>query len=113
MVKIIKRNGKEEDVLACQVKVEGDLVVEISNREERHITILTKGIERRVVVDPLVRKVCLSCLFPSLEDNRGSDARVPIGEKRRNKRPDLKSSTGFAGKAKRESNFKGYRSSMK
>ena len=50
-VKIIKGDGKKEDAFACQLKVESDLMVEISSREERH-TILTAGVERRVVVDP-------------------------------------------------------------
>jgi len=101
-VKIIKRNGKEEDVLACQLKVEGDLVVEISNREERHITILTEGIERRVVVDPLVRKVCLELPLPSLEDNRDDWARLVRKE---GIRPDLKVVQDLPEKL-RESNFK-------
>ena len=42
-VKIIKRNGKE-DVLACQLKVEGNLVVEISNEEAYYN--INKGIEQ-------------------------------------------------------------------
>ncbi|HXL01664.1 MAG TPA: ASKHA domain-containing protein [Candidatus Atribacteria bacterium] len=100
-VKIIKGDGKKEDAFACQLKVESDLMVEISSREERH-TILTEGVERRVVVDPLVRKVYLELPLPSLKDNRDDWARL-VGKE--GIKPDLPVIQDLPEKL-RKSNFK-------
>lgn len=99
-IKVIKGSGKEEDVLACQLKVECDLAVEIPSRKQRH-TILTEGAERQVVVDPLVRKVYLELPPPSLEDNRDDWTRLAGKE---GVRPDVEVIQDLPEKI-RESNF--------
>jgi len=68
-VRIIKSNGQEEDGLACQLKIKEDLVVEVPNREQKH-EILAEGVERQVVLAPLVKKEYLELTPPSLADNR-------------------------------------------
>ncbi|TYP56639.1 ASKHA domain-containing protein [Thermosediminibacter litoriperuensis] len=73
-VKIFKKSGQEE-VLACQLKVTEDLAVEILKKEQKH-EILTEGVERQVVLDPLIKKVYLELPRPSLEDNRDDWKRV-------------------------------------
>ncbi|WP_422447473.1 ASKHA domain-containing protein [Thermoanaerobacterium sp. DL9XJH110] len=75
IVRIIKSNGLEVKSLACQLKIDEDLVVEIPNREQKH-EILTEGIERQVILDPLVKKVYIDLPPPSLEDNRDDWNRV-------------------------------------
>jgi uncharacterized 2Fe-2S/4Fe-4S cluster protein (DUF4445 family) len=75
IVRIIKSNGLEEKSLACQLKIDEDLVVEIPNREQKH-EILAEGIERQVILDPLVKKVYIDLPPPSLEDNRDDWNRV-------------------------------------
>ncbi|MCG0276659.1 MAG: ASKHA domain-containing protein [Thermosediminibacteraceae bacterium] len=67
-VKVIKENSQEE-TLACQLKVAGDLVIELPKKEQKY-EILAEGLERRVVLDPLVKKVYLKIPQPSLKDNR-------------------------------------------
>jgi uncharacterized 2Fe-2S/4Fe-4S cluster protein (DUF4445 family) len=67
-VKIVKGNSSEE-VLACQFKVTEDVIVEIPKKEQKY-EILSEGVERKVVLDPLVKKRYLDLPLPSLEDNR-------------------------------------------
>lgn len=81
-VKIKKEGEKEEEVLACQTEVKGDLVVEIIKREQKH-HILEKGVKRQVVINPLVKKVYLELPHPSIQDNRADFTRLieSLGQK--------------------------------
>ncbi|MGB9814229.1 MAG: ASKHA domain-containing protein [Thermovenabulum sp.] len=81
-VKIKKEGEKEEEVLACQTEVKGDLVVEIIKREQKH-HILEKGVKRQVVINPLVKKVYLELPHPSIQDNRADWTRLieSLGQK--------------------------------
>ncbi len=74
-VKIVKPNGFEEEVLACQHRVKEDLTVEIQRREEKH-NILAEGLEREVTLDPLVKKLYLELPKPTLEDNADDWSRL-------------------------------------
>lgn len=66
-VKVVKGDSHEE-VLACQLKVNRDLTIEIPSREEQH-NILVKGLERQVALEPLVKKLPLELPKPTLADN--------------------------------------------
>ncbi|GAV22913.1 ASKHA domain-containing protein [Carboxydothermus pertinax] len=68
-VKILKNNGLEEEVLACQTKVESDLVINLQQREQKH-HILNEGVNRQIELKPLVRKIYVELPKPTLEDNR-------------------------------------------
>jgi uncharacterized 2Fe-2S/4Fe-4S cluster protein (DUF4445 family) len=99
-VKIIKGNSNEE-TLACQFKVIEDVIVEIPKKEQKY-EILSEGVERKVVLDPLVKKRYLDLPLPSLEDNRDDWKRLTgnIGLK-----PGLKVLRELPERI-RESNFK-------
>lgn len=73
-VDIIK-NDRRINTLACQVIVKEDLVVEIARKDKNYI-ILDKGKERKVDVQPVIRKVKVKTPNPSLEDNRDDWSRV-------------------------------------
>ncbi|MGB9840786.1 ASKHA domain-containing protein [Thermovenabulum sp.] len=73
-VDIIK-NDRRINTLACQVIVKEDLVVEIT-RKDKNYSILDKGKERKVDVQPVIRKVKVKTPNPSLEDNRDDWSRV-------------------------------------
>lgn len=67
-VRIIRANSSEE-VLACQFKVVEDVTVEIPKKEQKY-EILSEGVERKIALDPLVKKRYIELPVPSLEDNR-------------------------------------------
>lgn len=73
--KIIKRNGQAIETLACKYRVNEDLSVEIPILEQNH-DILAKGLERDVIVAPLIKKVYLELLPPSLQDTRDDWNRI-------------------------------------
>jgi len=68
-VNVIKSNGQVQEVLACQYKVNEDVTVQLSRKEQKH-AILSEGIERQVAVDPLIKKVFFQLPPPTLSDNR-------------------------------------------
>lgn len=74
-VKITRKNGQEEEVLACRFEVGEDLTVEIPAKAQKY-NILVEGVERKVVLDPLVKKVYVELPVPSLEDNRDDWSRI-------------------------------------
>ncbi|GAV25208.1 ferredoxin [Carboxydothermus islandicus] len=74
-VKILKNNGFEEEVLACQTKVESDLVIDLQQREQKH-HILNEGVNRQIELKPLVRKIYVELPKPTLEDNRPDWTRI-------------------------------------
>jgi len=73
-VDIIK-NDRRINTLACQVMVKEDMVVEIA-RKDKNYSILDKGEERKVDLQPVIRKVKVKTPNPSLEDNRDDWSRV-------------------------------------
>lgn len=73
-VKIIK-DEKEEEALACMLKVKEDLIVEIPKKTNKH-NILDVGIELDVDFDPIVKKIYMEVPNPSLEDNRDDWTRI-------------------------------------
>lgn len=77
-VKIVKGTGQEE-ILACQLKVNEDLTVEIPDMAHRH-DILVEGIQRKVVLNPLIKKVYFEAPRPSLDDNRDDFERITEGK---------------------------------
>lgn len=74
-VKIVKNDGKEEEVLGCQYKIQEDLIVKIPIKEERH-AILVEGLQRKVDIDPLAKKIYIELPPPSLKDNRDDWTRL-------------------------------------
>ena len=73
-IKIIK-DSKEEEVLACRLKVKEDLIVEIPVKSNKH-KILAAGIERKVKFNPIIKKVYIEAPNPSIEDNRDDWSRI-------------------------------------
>ncbi|SHM21238.1 Uncharacterized 2Fe-2 and 4Fe-4S clusters-containing protein, contains DUF4445 domain [Caldanaerovirga acetigignens] len=67
-VRVISKNSSEE-VLACQYKVVEEVKVEISKKEQKY-EILSEGVEKKVALDPLIKKQYRELPLPSLEDNR-------------------------------------------
>ena len=78
-VKIIKKNGQEIERLACRYKVKEDLTVEIPVVEQKH-EILAEGLERDVLLAPLIKKIYLEIPPPSLKDTRDDWNRI-VGKK--------------------------------
>ncbi|NYE57507.1 ASKHA domain-containing protein [Carboxydothermus ferrireducens] len=74
-VKILRNNGLEEEVLACQTKVESDLRINLQQREQKH-HILNEGVNRQIELKPLVRKIYVELPKPTLEDNRPDWTRI-------------------------------------
>lgn len=99
-VKIKRDNGEEERVFACQFKIKEDLLVEITKKEQQH-RILSEGLEREVLLDPLVKKVNRKLPLPTLSDNRDDWSRLV---ERRGIRPSLKIAQELPEKI-RENNF--------
>lgn len=73
-VKLIKE-GREEVVLACQLRVKEDLTIEIPFKSNKH-NILAAGIEREVKFNPIVKKTYIEAPAPSIEDNRDDWSRI-------------------------------------
>ncbi len=67
--------------LACQTKVNRDLIVEIPGREKT-TKILLEGMERAVKLSPLIRRVRHELTPPTLEDNQDDFSRL-LGKKKK------------------------------
>ncbi|MDN5293385.1 MAG: hypothetical protein PWQ91_326 [Eubacteriales bacterium] len=74
-VKIIGKDGAEEEVLACSTKVKGDLIVDTSKKEQKHL-ILIEGVSRQIKANPSIKKVYVELPNPTLEDHRSDWTRL-------------------------------------
>ncbi|MBN2090671.1 DUF4445 domain-containing protein [candidate division KSB1 bacterium] len=68
---------QDDFVLACQTKINGDLIIEIPEKNIQHkLKILERGIQRAIELRPVIKKLYFELHPPSLEDQRADLERI-------------------------------------